>query len=201
MGARPVPSTGERADWPPTILGAMKALTWSASLASINPVWSWLPPSTRSLWIPRSFRRLNASSRKGGPSSGAASRRTTCAPALRRASILRESTLQCASRMTGPSVKLRRSPTPRVFFNKRAPTGTSRRGSKMTRAGVSGTPRVLLVRRGSSASTVRLPTMTASTWPRRRWTLRRDRSPEIHFELPSFAAIFPSSVAAHLSIT
>ena len=56
------------------------------------------------------------------------------------------------------------------------------------------------VSHGSSASTVPIPTSTASCVSRRRWTSARAASPVIHFDSPLTVAILPSSVIAALSV-
>ncbi len=54
---------------------------------------------------------------------------------------------------------------------------------------------------GSSAITVPMPTTIASIRPRSWWTRVREPGDEIHWLLPEPAAVFPSSVIAHLART
>ncbi|RAO59880.1 hypothetical protein PSN01_02558 [Micromonospora saelicesensis] len=61
--------------------------------------------------------------------------------------------------------------------------------------------RLRAVNRGSSASTVPTPAMTASTVPRSACTSIRAASEVIHMLVPSAAAERPSSVAAYFQIT
>jgi hypothetical protein len=54
---------------------------------------------------------------------------------------------------------------------------------------------------GSSLRTVPIPTITASTRVRRRWTCLRDAPLEIHRESPDRVAAFPSRLTAAFRIT
>ena len=77
-----------------------------------------------------------------------------------------------------------------------------RRLSTTTRSGsFAGSSGCRTVSCGSSASTVPIPTRTASAANRRRWPSRRAASPVIHRDVPSTAAILPSSVIAALRVT
>ena len=58
-----------------------------------------------------------------------------------------------------------------------------------------------VVREGSSASTVPIPTITAETRSLSRWTFARDSSEEIHCECPVRVAIRPSRLMANLRKT
>ena len=57
------------------------------------------------------------------------------------------------------------------------------------------------VKSGSSASTVPIPTATASDSPRHRCTSARLDSPEIHFDSPPLVATRPSRVTADFIVT
>ena len=72
---------------------------------------------------------------------------------------------------------------------------TTRNGS------FAGSPGCRTVSWGSSASTVPIPTRTASAANLSRWPSSRAASPVIHRDAPSAAAILPSSVMAALSVT
>ena len=189
--ASPRPPTAVGATAPPISVGATKTATRSTSFASTNEACSSPPPST-SMAV----------------TSIAKSRAARSVTSTRPWSLLQASTVtpretKPATRSSGAAsatATTARAAVPAPM--RRAVTGSRARLSTTTRSGSLGHGvGSRTSRAGSSVSAVPMPTTTASLKLRSRCASSRAAAPVIHRARRSKAAILPSSVMAHLSVT
>ena len=178
----PAQSTAPGRPRGPSRMGARNACSSSARrVASMLPT-SSAPPSTRTDTTPKSASARSAASTSTRPSA-ARGTRTTRTPSSRSASSL----ATAASSPVRISVGISRA-----VVTSLPPRGVRSCVSNTTRMGLSpGTWRTL--RRGSSASTVPMPTATASCSARSSWTFARASSPVTQRDAPVRVAMRPSS--------
>ncbi len=154
-------------------------------------MYAWIspPPSTSTDVTPALPSRTASAWRSTRPLRWARNRQTSAPRATSAASR--------AAGAAGPHAKIVRGPDrPGRTW---ADGGVRKRLSTTIRSGLR-PPWRRAVSRGSSASTVPIPTRTASWVSRSRMTSARAASPVIHFERPVTVAILPSSVIAALSV-